>query len=91
MHTNQTSVEHGSAPCHPDKEHIVAVKVNGIDKEIHRGSYVVAKLKEKLGVDPTQELDLVSDGQFKPLSDDERIVIKGDEIFVSHARCGASS
>lgn len=76
---------------HPETGPEVTVKVNGKDKEIHRGSYLVSDLKEKVGVDASQELDQVIDGQFKPLADNERIVIKGGEVFVSHNRCGGSS
>ena len=76
---------------HPETGPEVTVKVNGTNKQIHRGSYLVSDFKEKVGVEASQELDQVIDGQFKPLDDNERIVIKGGEVFVSHSRCGGSS
>lgn len=89
MNTEQTEVlaKHEN----PERGSEVTVKVNGVDKTVHRGSYIVAEFKEKVGVDASQELDIVVDGQFKPLRDDERIVIKGHEMFVSHGRGGGSS
>ncbi len=30
-------------------------------------------------------------GQMKPLKDDQKIVIKGGEVFVSHVRTGSSA
>ena len=95
MQTNNDVSAATTTVCHPG-EHPetgpeVTVKVNGIDKRVHRGSHLVAEFKDKVGVDSSQELDQVVDGQFKPLGDDERVVVKGGEVFVSHARCGGSS
>lgn len=95
MQTNDHTVETGSKPHHserhPDTGPKVTIKVNGADMEVHRGRYAASELKAMFGVGAEQELDLVIDGQFKPLGDDEHVVLKGGEIFVSHARCGASS
>lgn len=74
-----------------EKRDLVTVTINNIDVKIHRGNYTVAKLKEALGVELSQELDQIINGQLKPLSDDNHVVIKGHEVFVSHARTGASS
>lgn len=76
---------------HPDTGSTVTIKVNGMDVEVRRGSHLVSELKILLGVGATQELDIVVNGEFKPLGDSERVVLKGGEMFVSHARCGASS
>lgn len=86
----QTPQTAGDSPVNPGKE-LVTVTINGNPKEIHRGSYVVAALKTVLGVDASQALDEVIHGEFKPLDDNQRITIKGGEIFVSHARHGGSS
>lgn len=82
------SRDHGE---HPETGHEVTVTVNGQPMQVHRGSYIVSDFKKKVGVEASQELDQVIDGQFKPLGDNERIVIKGDEVFVSHGRGGGSS
>ncbi|MHB8562405.1 MAG: hypothetical protein ACYDDA_00395 [Acidiferrobacteraceae bacterium] len=76
---------------HPDTGHDVTVTINGVEKEIPRGSYRVSELKDKLGVAAALELDLVVAGQFKFLPDGDRITITGGEIFVSHVRGGGSS
>lgn len=69
----------------------VTVTVDGVQKKIHRGSYVVAELKAALDVDPTRVLNEVIDGEFKPLDDTKRITIKGGEVFVSQVPQGGSS
>ena len=69
----------------------VTVTVDGVQKKIHRGSYVVAELKAVLDVDPTRVLNEVIDGEFKPLDDTKRITIKGGEVFVSQVPQGGSS
>ena len=76
---------------HEEKESIVTVKVDGHDKEVHRGSYTVSEFKEAVKVDAALELAEVVDGQLKPLNDTDRIVIKGGEVFFSRVRKGSSS
>ena len=85
------TTEQGAEPNRTTRPGRRCVKVNGNDVKVHRGSYLVSEFKEKVKVDASQELDQVIDGQFKPLDDNEHIVIKGGEVFVSHARCGGSS
>lgn len=76
---------------HPQGGPIVTVTVDGNEKEIHRGDYVVSEFKEKVGVDPALELAEVVKGQLVPLGDSGRIVIKGGEVFFSRVRKGSSS
>ena len=76
---------------HGHGNHYVGITIDGRRLEIHRGSYVVADLKRHIGVDATYELDEVIHGEFRPLADEGRITIKGDEIFISHVRTGSSS
>lgn len=78
----------GKDPEHGD---IVKVSIDGQPREIHRGRYVISELKEKLGVPADYELDIVINGEFKPLQDTEHIVIHGGEVFVSHVRRGGAS
>lgn len=94
MQTTEQGAEHKPHhlhPEHPETGSEVTVKVNNQEVKVHRGSHLVSEFKRLIGVDASQELDQVVDGQFKPLGDDDRIVIKGGEVFVSHARCGGSS
>lgn len=94
MQTTEQGAEHKPHqphPEHPETGPEVTVKVDGNDVKVHRGSYLISEFKEKVGVAASQELDQVIDGQFKPLDDTGRIVIKGGEVFVSHGRSGGSS
>jgi len=82
--------EDGDHGQKPDK-HLVHVNLDGQDREIEEGKYVVSALKKRLGVPNDYELDLVDHGEFKPLADDAEIKIKGGEVLVSHVRRGGSS
>lgn len=76
---------------HTGKGPEVTIKVDGEPVKIHRGDYPVAEFKKLIGVPPSQELEQVIDGQFKLLDNDDRIEIRGGEIFVSHGKGGGSS
>lgn len=76
---------------HPQTGPIVTVTVDTHPKEVHRGDYVVSVFKKEVGVSADRALDEVIGGEFKPLQDNARIVIKGGEVFVSHVRTGGSS
>ncbi|HEY0842087.1 hypothetical protein [Methylotenera sp.] len=69
----------------------VDIELNSTSVSIHRGSYTVSDLKATLGVSADKELDQFVDGDFVPLNDDSRVVIKGGEVFISHVRAGGSS
>lgn len=69
----------------------VAVIVDGTEKLVPKGIYVVAAFKKLVGVDSSRELDEVVHGEFKPLDDNATIEIKEHEKFVSHVRTGSSS
>lgn len=69
----------------------VTVTIDGRTVKVHRGSHVVSELKSLLGVDPSYALELDFNGTLSPLTDDDRITIKGGEVFFSHPRTGASS
>jgi hypothetical protein len=90
MENQQVSGESGKAE-QPQVGPIVTVKVDGHDKEVHRGSSTVSEFKDKVGVDAALELAEVIDGQLKPLNDSDRIVIRGGEVFFSRVRKGSSS
>ena len=72
-------------------EHKVKVVLNGEKVKIDSGVYKVSNLKASLGVPSDYELELIEDGQFKPLPDNSEIIICGREEFVSHVKCGGSS
>ena len=88
---NQQVAGNSAHSEHPQTGPLVTVKVDGNDKTIHRGDYVVSDFKEKVGVDPALELAEVVNGQLQALSDTSRVIIKGGEVFFSRVRKGGSS
>jgi hypothetical protein len=76
---------------HPQTGPVVTVTVDTKDKTVHRGSWIVSEFKAAVGVSADRALDEVVGGEFKPLDDNQRITIKGGEVFVSHVRQGGSS
>lgn len=77
----------------PDNEHgpIVTIKVNNIDREIHRGSQTVSEIKTVGQVPQADILAEEINKKLVDLADDARVTIKGGEVFVSHPRSGGSS
>lgn len=74
-----------------DKPKPIVVTVDGVEKEVPRGTYIVSAFKQLVGVDASRELDQVVGGEFKPLDDNGTIEIEHHEKFVSHVRTGSSS
>lgn len=70
---------------------MVEVSIDTRKVRIQAGSYTLAELKVVLSVEPGKVLDEVVGGEFRELTDNHRIHIKGGEIFVSHVRTGKSS
>ena len=69
----------------------IQINLDGNEREIEKGKYLVGTLKKLVRVPDDYELDLVINGEFKPLADDAEIKIKGGEVLVSHVRRGGSS
>src|SRR5438445_13550790 len=78
-------VEKEKTHDHPDQGRDVIVIVDTVPHTVHRGHYIVSEFKHLVGVDPNRELEEVVNGEFKPLDDNGNLVIKGGEVFVSHA------
>jgi hypothetical protein len=70
---------------------IVQVIIDSQSEHLQAGSYSLAELKVALSIAPGRVLDQVVGGEFRELSDQHRIHIKGGEVFVSHVRTGQSS
>lgn len=75
----------------PQTGPVVTIKVDNVDKQVHRGSHTVSELKTLVGVDAALELAEVINGQLTPLPDTDRVTIKGGEVFFSRVRQGGSS
>ncbi len=78
-------------PSESHKPELVTVTVDGIEKRVPRGTYIVSAFKQLVGVDASRELDEVVHGDFNPLDDNATITIEHHEKFVSHVRTGSSS
>jgi hypothetical protein len=74
-----------------DKSKLVSVTVDGVEKNVASGIYIVADFKKLVGVDASKELDEILHGEFRPLDDNAKINIEKHEKFVSHVRTGSSS
>jgi hypothetical protein len=83
-----TQVDH---PEHPAIGPDVIITIDNKNYTVHRGSTTVSELKQLAGIPPAYELEEIVDGKLVPLSDDQHVVIKGGERFVSHPRAGAAS
>jgi hypothetical protein len=83
MSSEETAVRTG--------QETVIVTVDGVEKRVPRGTYVVSVFKQLVGVDASRELDEVVHGEFVPLNDNATIDIEHHEKFVSHVRTGSFS
>ncbi|HEV8329192.1 MAG TPA: hypothetical protein VGQ08_17080 [Nitrospiraceae bacterium] len=82
--TQEKEDEHGHGA-------LVEVEIDGKPRRIRRGRYEIPELKISLGVPPGYDLELVVNGEFKPLPDSSHMVIHGGEVFVSHVPRGGNS
>lgn len=78
-------------PESPPYPHEVTVSIDGRHVTLKSGEYLVSVLKQKLGVPPEYELELVERGQFHPLADGSNFKLHKPEEFISHLRTGSSS
>lgn len=81
---------HQEHPPHPDPN-LVSVTLNRNPVTIRRGQYTGAELKAALGVPVDHELDLVVNGEFKPIANEDKHHVRGGEVFVSQVGQGQSS
>lgn len=77
--------------CEDKHSHKVKVTLDGNKLKIDQGTYKVNDLKISLGVSSDYELEIVEDGEFKPLPDSSEITICGHEEFIAHVKSGGSS
>lgn len=77
---------------HPETGSHVSVKINGTEVSIHRGNTSVAEIKKAGEVPLADDLEIIEEGsKLHLLLDDDSIVIKGGENFVSHPKSSQSS
>jgi hypothetical protein len=87
MTTDSTQQANNDPQHGPD----VTITVDSVEHKVHRGSRLVSKLKEEVGVDSTLVLSIYNGKEFVDLTDTERITIKGGEVFASHVPKGSSA
>jgi hypothetical protein len=78
-------------PASDHGQAFVEITVDSKKVRIHRGRQTVAHIKEVGGVPKDYDLDQIVDGKLVPLGDNDSVVIKSEEVFVSHPKDGASS
>ena len=76
---------------HPQPGPEVVIKVNNVDRTIHRGRQTVLEIKTVGKVPLADDLEQVVDGKLVLLPDDDGVTIKGGEVFVSHPKDSGSS
>jgi hypothetical protein len=93
MSNGEVGVQQGEGNAHgrTHEPETVTVTVDGVERRVPRGTYIVSAFKQLVGVDASRELDEVIHGEFKPLDDNSSIAIEHHEKFVSHVRTGSSS
>lgn len=72
-------------------QNFVNVSINDIETSIHRGRQSVEEIKTAGEVPLNHMLEQLIDGQLTPLGDNDSVVIKGGEVFISHIKDGGSA
>lgn len=75
----------------PQTGSTVAITVNNVEHQIHRGRQSVAVIKRLAGIPLADDLDQLIDCRLVHLPDDGSVTIKGGEVFVSHVKDGGAS
>ncbi len=77
----------GMGQDHPEEK--VEIKVDGKERKIRPGTYVLSEFKKLVHVDASRDLDQVKDGV--PVQVEGDVTIVGGEVFISHVPQGGSS
>lgn len=73
------------------QKNLIEISLNGNAVTLEQGKYVVSALKQLLSVPADYELDIIHDGEFKPLADDDEVSVHKNLELISHVRRGGSS
>lgn len=74
-----------------EKDGLVTIVVDGVDRRVRPGKWVVSALKAVLRIDPAKVLAEITPQGLKDLADNETIEVHAKEQFMTHARSGGSS
>lgn len=83
--------QHESEKNDSKQKKLIEILLNGNAVSLEQGKYIVSTLKQQLGVPPDYELDIVHDGEFKPLADSDELSVHKNLELISHVRHGGSS
>lgn len=68
---------------HSDKkDKLVNIKIAELVFQVQAGVHLVAELKKLAGLSPNDNLEQLVNGRIKPLDDNGKVEIHGDESFV---------
>ena len=70
---------------------LVEVSLNSESVKIVKGKYTLPDLKVALGVDQHCDIDIIEDGVFRTINDDEIVKIKEGMEFISRQCAGGAS
>ena len=73
------------------KDDLVTIVVDGIDRRVRPGKWVVSALKAALEIDAAKVLAEITPQGLKDLDDSATIEVHAKEQFMTHARSGGSS
>jgi hypothetical protein len=74
-----------------NQHHLITIVVDGGNRQVRPGKWVVRDLKLTLGIDPAKVLAEITPQGLKDLDDNAEIEVHEKEQFMTHARSGGSS
>lgn len=74
-----------------ETEHLVTIVVDGVDRQVRPGNWLVRDLKAALGIDPAKVLAEIKPQGLKDLDDNDHVAVHPHQQFMTHARSGGSS
>jgi hypothetical protein len=74
-----------------ESPHLITIIVDGVDRQVRAGKWIVRDLKAALQIDPAKVLAQITPQGLKDLDDGEVIELHEKEQFMTHARSGGSS
>jgi hypothetical protein len=74
-----------------DAKHLITIIVDGVDREVRPGKWIVSQLKAELKIDPAKVLAKITPQGLEDLDDNKEIELHEREQFMTHARSGGSS
>ena len=73
------------------RDDLVPITVDGIERLVRPGKWLVRELKAALDIDPAKVLAEITPQGLKDLDDNAEIEVHAHEKFMTHARSGGSS